>query len=62
MIDQLGFKGRCFKGVGVYEKQALVLVNHGDGTGAQVLELAEQIRQAVLKRFGVGLGIEPIVV
>ena len=59
LIDQCGFKGRRVGPVGVYENQALVLVNHGGGTSVDILNLAKQIQDEVLKQFGVQLEIEP---
>ena len=41
LIDQCGFKGKRMGAVGVYENQALVLVNHGGGTAQDVLGLAK---------------------
>ena len=45
--------------VGVYENQALVLVNHGNGTAQDILDLAKRIQDKVRKEFGVSLEIEP---
>jgi len=59
LIDQCGFKGKRMGPVGVYEKQALVLVNHGGGSAQDILGLAKQIQDAVAKTFGVQLEIEP---
>jgi UDP-N-acetylmuramate dehydrogenase len=59
LIDQCGFKGKRIGPVGVYEKQALVLVNHGGGTSTDVLNLAKSIQEEVLGKFGVELEIEP---
>jgi UDP-N-acetylmuramate dehydrogenase len=59
LIDQCGFKGQRHGEVGVYEKQALVLVNHGNATAADILTLAKQIQDAVQTKFGVSLDIEP---
>ena len=59
LIDQCGFKGKRVGSVGVYENQALVLVNHGGGTSNDVLNLAKSIQGAVLGKFSVQLEIEP---
>ena len=59
LIDQCGFKGKHIGPVGVYEKQALVLVNHGGGTSTDILNLAKNIQEEVLGKFGVQLEIEP---
>jgi UDP-N-acetylmuramate dehydrogenase len=61
LIDQCGFKGYRQGAVGVYDKQALVLVNHGGGTGEQLLQLAKQIQQTVRDKFRVDLTIEPVI-
>jgi UDP-N-acetylmuramate dehydrogenase len=61
LIDQCGFKGQRHGHVGVYEKQALVLIHHGGGTGLELLGLADAIAQKVKETFGVSLTIEPIV-
>ena len=59
LIDQCGFKGQRMGNVGVYENQALVLVNHGGGTAQDILGLAKCIQDKVKKEFGVSLEIEP---
>ena len=61
LIDQCGFKGYKVGRVGVYEKQALVLVNHGGGTGEELLQLAEQIKKKVKEIFKVSLTVEPVI-
>ena len=62
LIDQCAWKGTRLGGVGVYEKQALVLVNRGDAKPAEVLQLAENIRQSVYDKFGVELEREPVLI
>ena len=59
LIDQCGFKGKRIGPVGVYDKQALVLVNYGGGSAQDILGLAKQIQDKVQETFGVQLQIEP---
>jgi UDP-N-acetylmuramate dehydrogenase len=60
LIEQAGWKGRRLGPVGCYEKQALVLVNHGGATGADVLATSTAVRSDVRARFGVDLEPEPV--
>jgi len=59
LIERAGWKGRDLGRVGMYERQALVLVNRGDASGAEVLALCAAVRAAVRERFGVLLEPEP---
>ena len=59
LIDRCGLKGFRAGSVGVYEKQALVLVHYGQGSAEELLALADYIRSRVLEKFSVVLEIEP---
>ena len=62
LIEQAGWKGRDLGPVGCYEHQALVLVNRGGATGADVRRIAAAIMADVEARFGVRLEPEPVFV
>ena len=55
MIEQCGWKGRSLGRAGVHDKQALVLVNRGGATGAEVVTLCETIRKDVREKFGIDI-------
>lgn len=59
LIDRAGWRGFEQGAVGVHRQQALVLVNPGRGSGAEILQLAEAIKADVQGRYGVLLEVEP---
>ena len=58
LIEQCGYKGKRFGDAGVHKNQALVLVNYGDASGADIIELAENIIESVMQRFGIMISPE----
>jgi UDP-N-acetylmuramate dehydrogenase len=58
MIEQCQWKGKRLGNVGVYDKQALIIVNYGEAKGTEVLEFAEKIRESVQQKFDIKLDFE----
>lgn len=59
MIEKAGFKGQRDGDAGVSPTHALVLVNHGNASGAELLAFARRVSAAVLEKFGVPIEPEP---
>ena len=55
LIDRAGWRGKTLGNVGTYEHQALVLVNRGGATGAEVWDFAQRVQADVMQKFGVRL-------
>jgi len=55
LIERCGWKGKRLKNIGVHDRQALVLVNYGGGSGVELKALSEAIQHSVFERFGIRL-------
>ena len=55
MIDRCGWKDKSLGRAGVHDKQALVLVNRGGATGAEIVTLCETIQADVKAKFGIDI-------
>ena len=55
LIEQAGWKGKTFGNYGVHQKQALVLVNYGGGTGKDIYDLSTAIIEDIKTKFNVML-------
>jgi UDP-N-acetylmuramate dehydrogenase len=58
LIEQCGWKGKVLGHVGMHKQQALVLVNYGGATGAELVEHALKVQSSVKEKFGVELEME----
>lgn len=58
LIEKAGWKGFHEGAVGVYEKQALILVHYGNGKGNDIVALAKKIQESVLDKFGIEINPE----
>lgn len=59
LIERAGWKGFREGDAGVHKLQALVLVNYGNATGLELLDLARRIQKDIAERFQVDLEMEP---
>jgi len=62
LIDACGWKGKSIGRAAVHDRHALVLVNRGGASGAEVVTLARAIQESVYGRFGIRLEPEPVIV
>ena len=58
LIEQAGFKGKRFGDAGIHKNQALVLVNYGTATGAEILAVSQNIQKTILEQFGISIEAE----
>ena len=58
LIEQAGLKGKRFGDAGIHEKQALVLVNYGNATGTEILNVSKIVQATVFEKFGIAIEAE----
>lgn len=58
LIEQAGFKGKRFGDAGIHKNQALVLVNYGNATGQEILDVSKNIQETINNTFGIHIEAE----
>ncbi len=58
LIEKAGFKGKRFGDAGIHKNQALVLVNYGNATGQEILEVSKNIQKTIFDTYGISIEAE----
>jgi UDP-N-acetylmuramate dehydrogenase len=58
LIEKAGFKGKRFGDAGIHKNQALVLVNYGNATGQEILNVSKEIQKTVKELFDIEIEAE----
>jgi len=58
LIERVGFKGKKFGDIGMFERQALIMVNYKQASAKDALNLVKKIKMAIKKEFGLDLETE----
>ena len=58
LIEQAGFKGKRFGDAGIHKNQALVLVNYGNATGQEIVNVSKEIQETIFQKFGIHIEAE----
>lgn len=58
LIEQCAWKGKKYKNASVHSSQPLVLINHYNATGSEIIALSEKIKKSVLEKFDIKIEIE----
>lgn len=58
LIEQTGFKGKRFGDAGIHKNQALVLVNYGNATGQEILNVSKIIQETIYETYGIHIEAE----
>ena len=61
LIDQSNFKNKKVKNVGVYTNQPLVIINHGNAKGKDILHFANEVKDTVHRNFQIELEEEVLI-
>ena len=62
LIDECKLKGYKVNDAGIYKKHSLIIVNYGDASYKDIMNLAIKIQEKVIEKFGICLTLEPNVI